>query len=335
VVAREPESTSEPPHATDAQPEGRERQFDWSVPSCPLTYHYRARLGNDSSAMIIEFDIIMSARGAGVSLHSREIQISQILDNKPFGKGMVEPEGSLADVHLERGDGVWTEVDGITKLWSAFDSAPALMLMWPALPAQRTPGATASWMVTGNHDNPDVVRTEFARSSEELPDDWEPDEYEQPPATSNTVTLESWERDGVTSKAILVMDETHPLSIPGGEVQASTRLVGRYEVLDSGRLVRAEVTIEFRDERTTIASSAEFSLTDGCDAAETTHDDDGQTGGEQPPHVKTKPAPVKKPKQTSSTREIDCVRSCVKSNPIAELDKAAARADCEQTCREK
>jgi hypothetical protein len=260
AIEREPASTSEPP----PKPQVIAREFNWSVPSCPLTYHYLARLGNDMSEIRLEFDVVMSARGTGVSLHGREFELSQTLDGKPFGQPTVEPEGVFADVYLEVGDGVWTEIDGITRLWSANQSAPGLMLMWPALPAQPSTGATMSWTLPDNRYNPEVVRTEATRLSEKLPDDWDPGEYEQPPPTTATVTLESWESEGAGKKAVLVVDHEEPLTLPEELGKASARVRGRYEVLDSGRLVRADVTIEFRNERTSVASTAEFRLIDAC-----------------------------------------------------------------------
>jgi hypothetical protein len=265
AVEREPA-----PPITDAEPkpetkpEAIAREFNWTVPSCPLTYHYLARLGNDMGEIRLEFDVVMSARGTGVSLHAREFQLSQTLDGKPFGKPQTEPEGSFGDVHLELGDGVWTEIDGVTRLWSSLGSTPGLMFMWPALPAQPSKGATASWTLPENQDNPEVERTEATRRSEKLPDDWDPGEYEQPPPTKATVTLESWASEGAGKKAVLVMDHEEPLSLPEGLGKASARLRGRWEVLDSGRLVRADVTIEFRDEHTSVASTVEFTLTDAC-----------------------------------------------------------------------
>jgi hypothetical protein len=260
VVEHEPATPSEPT-PTAPKPEKVERQFDWSVPACPLTYHYRADLGAGAATLIIEFDLVMSPHEGGAALHLREIAVSQTLDGKPFGEGMTEPENSLADVHLALGDGVWTEVDGTTKAWSAFDSAPSLMFMWPALPAQRDPGATASWTIAGHHDSPEVARTEAARGSLEIPDGWEPPKWEEPPAANNTVTLESWE----ANKAILVMDSNNSFEPPGGGEQGSMRQTGRYEVLDSGRLIAAKITIEFDMDGTKATQAAELRLTDGCD----------------------------------------------------------------------
>jgi hypothetical protein len=262
--ASDPASADTPPVAEPPAPI-EDRQFDWSVPPCPLTYHYRARLGAGLSEMIIEFDLVMSARDVGVSLHAGELRVSQTLDGKPFGEGLVEAEGSLADVHLELADGIWKEVDGTTKLWSALDSAPSLLFMWPALPARRDAGATASWTIAGHHDSPEVARTEAARGSLELPEDWEPFEYEAPDAGVNTVTLEAWDGSGAANKAILVVDEEHSFAIPGESDEGKMRQVGRYEVLDNGRLVAADVTIELEMGRTTVSQRAELSLTDACD----------------------------------------------------------------------
>jgi hypothetical protein len=67
----------------------------------------------------------------------------------------------------------------------------------------------------------------------------------------------------------------------------------------------------------------------------------GETGSDRDPEgaalPPSQPAPVEPPsktrKSTTSTKYIDCVRDCTKTNPLAELDQAAARADCEHTCK--
>lgn len=265
-VAPDRAPTAEPAARPEPTPEPPARELDWSVPPCPLTYHYHANLGTGEANMVVEFDVVMSAHEGGVALHHGEISMRQTMGDEVFSEGKMAEAGVLADVHLERGDGVWVEVDGPTKLWSANDSAPGLMFMWPALPRQKHEGATSVWTVEGNHDNPAVARTEAARGSLELPDDWEPPEWEPQEKGTPTVTLEAWEPEGSARKAILVVDEApQTVPIPDEDGSVTMRQRGRYEVLDSGRLLYADVEIVLEMGSTKAVQAAELRITQGCD----------------------------------------------------------------------
>jgi hypothetical protein len=211
----------------------RDRGPSWQPPTCELEYRFRIEFGGEGVARTA-FDGSWTARAEspGMILKNGEIRPVNLADpTRRAGEGTAA--GSLAEIHLQTDGRAWTEVDGPTSLWSAYQGWVGLTKFHPALPDGGAPGSSADWIQ--QHHKPGAAgRVEGQRGSLEVPDGVELPKPE-PIAVVARVTLERWIEIGGTAAVVIRSWSERD------EEEVHERSQGQFVVLDSGVLLHAEL----------------------------------------------------------------------------------------------
>jgi hypothetical protein len=223
---------------------------------------------DELAEILIDFEFTMAREAPGsdmIILKPGRVRGRQTMEGKLFVDPILVKGDELLAPHVVSEGPSLKEVDGITPLWSAYQTLP-LQVFWPSLPAAET-GATTSWSIDSNQGNPELDRTAAQRGKLELPESWDAPAWEAKPPITVSSRFVEWSE--VQGQRVAVIDVAHAGPVPGLEAEkARFDLKAHYRVLHSGRLLDGlvEMTLEFEDsERPLVRMLAEVGLEKACD----------------------------------------------------------------------